>query len=514
MELFLTTLLSNSCGKCPSWRRLVNPDRLHPCPCPWHSWSVDVFVSTNLAPAISLQHSPVDYTIWLDQRLHLPPHATAFQLPLHDIRTYIATMHRLPRAFRLRQQHLVPPRMNRLPQQRRLAHTMPNGKGEPIRYQAVRFKKPGLTMRRIATIGLYGGAIYAYLNLMAKYLDITIEKLDEMELEDEEEEGVDEEDQEGPFYADENSTFIPMTWATKQARTFYKGSDPEWQEFVKMAKDKPRQKKIHEELVQVVYKGAQQHPVIARQLGKDTKVGKYWLDLSFPDGPPPEFERSGIEIGDGYIAWSQQRITPENQWRLMRALWPQAAFNSVWATTKVLAGIQYRRTKQALGWEGKDPFSPEERYRHAVEMMEKQQAAREGKQLGKAQTEPEGNSSAVVNASTATGTNSTQATTGDGKKLPWTFNVPLPPAATTGSTDAPIALAVFQSALSQQWNPKKMEPPKGTFVVQGLVEIRGSRGRMLFDVQSCYDPKAAKYVTVRLHMRNFKRWNQAPRGGP
>ncbi|EME43898.1 hypothetical protein DOTSEDRAFT_71639 [Dothistroma septosporum NZE10] len=421
-------------------------------------------------------------------------------------------MYRLPRAFRLRQQHLVPQRIRRLPQQRRLEHTMYNGKGEPIRYQAVRFKRPGLTMRRVATIGLYCGAVYTYLNIMGKYLNITIESIDEMEVEEEEED--EDEEHEGPFYAAETSAFIPMTWATKQPRTFYKGSDPEWQEFVKMAKDKPRHKKIQEELVQVVYKGAQQHPGIARQLGKDAKIGKYWLDISFPDGPPQEFERSGIEIGDGYIAWSQQRISPESQWRLMRALWPKAAFDSVWATTKVLAGIQYRRAKQALGWEGKDPFSPEERYKHAVEMMEKQQAAREGKQLGKAQTDPERDSSAVVGASAATGTSSTQATTTDGKKLPWTLNVPVPKTNTIGPADAPIALAVFQTALSQQWNPKKMEPPKGTFVVQGLVEIRGARGRMLFDVQSCYDPKAAKYVNVRLGVRNFKRWNQAPRGGP
>ena len=37
---------------------------------------------------------------------------------------------------------------------------------------------------------------------------------------------------------------------------------------------------------------------------------------------------------------------------------------------------------------------------------------------------------------------------------------------------------------------------------------------MLFDVQACYDPKVGKYVAVNAGVRNFKRWNQAPRGGP
>ena len=58
--------------------------------------------------------------------------------------------------------------------------------------------------------------------------------------------------EEGPFYADEESLFIPMTWSTKMARQWYKGSDPEWQEFIKVAKDKVRHKKVQDELVQIV----------------------------------------------------------------------------------------------------------------------------------------------------------------------------------------------------------------------------------------------------------------------
>jgi len=46
-------------------------------------------------------------------------------------------------------------------------------------------------------------------------------------------------------FADSDSWFIPMTWATKLPRTFYKGSDAEWQEFRKMATDNTRQKRIY-----------------------------------------------------------------------------------------------------------------------------------------------------------------------------------------------------------------------------------------------------------------------------
>lgn len=34
-------------------------------------------------------------------------------------------------------------------------------------------------------------------------------------------------------------------------------------------------------------------PHLVRQLGKDIQVQKFWLDIDFPDGPAPEYERSG-----------------------------------------------------------------------------------------------------------------------------------------------------------------------------------------------------------------------------
>ncbi|KAI5366068.1 hypothetical protein Slin15195_G075970 [Septoria linicola] len=421
-------------------------------------------------------------------------------------------MHRLPRAITLRQQQLIRPTIrSRIPlhQQTRLQSRVAwKRNGEQIRVQSVRFKGRGLSMRQVATYGIYIGCLYAYGGMVVKYLGIEVEMLDEMV----EEEEVEEEEIEDDGYAHPDSTFIPLTWSTKLPRTFYKGSDPEWQEFVKIAKDKQRHSKIQNELVQLVFRESVKHPGVARQLGKDTKIGKYWLDISFPDGPPQEYERSGIEIADTYIAWSPQKISPEDQWRLSRVLWPKAAADSLWATGKMLAGINYRRIKQALGWEGKDPFSPEERMRHAIEMHTKQhQQNQSRKQVGQGQLEPNATPDAVSGGANI---QPAKSTSDEAKKLrPWMLDVPMPKPG-EDSMDVPIAMSVFQTTLMKQWNPKKVEPPRGTFVVQGLVEVRGQRGRMMFDVQSCYDPKAAKFTTVNANVRSFKRWNQAPRGGP
>ena len=32
---------------------------------------------------------------------------------------------------------------------------------------------------------------------------------------------------------------------------------------------------------------------VQKLLGQPIKTHKYWLDIDFPDGPPPEYERSG-----------------------------------------------------------------------------------------------------------------------------------------------------------------------------------------------------------------------------
>lgn len=43
-----------------------------------------------------------------------------------------------------------------------------------------------------------------------------------------------------PDVRPDDAIFIPLGWARQCPRTFYKGSDPEWQSFVEFAKDKRR----------------------------------------------------------------------------------------------------------------------------------------------------------------------------------------------------------------------------------------------------------------------------------
>lgn len=176
---------------------------------------------------------------------------------------------------------------------------------------------------------------------------------------------------------------------------------------------------------------------------------------------------------------------------------------------------------EALGIERKpEPGSREAKYQHMLQMI----AAHQGKQAGisKAQTDPGAGAGAVASSESG-GMKSSSAQSSpndsapaqstevpDGRRLPWTVKAPLPSAA---GLDMPIAMHVFGSAFARSWMPEKMEPPRGTFVVSGLVEVKGQRARVLFDIQAFYDPKANRYVVVNASVRNMKRWRQSPRGG-
>ncbi|TKA83892.1 hypothetical protein B0A55_00101 [Friedmanniomyces simplex] len=474
-------------------------------------------------------------------------------------------MHRLPRAFRLRQLQQPPilhhrpsstrPRnFSLIPRRKgeRLSTTLYRPTAEPVRYQAVRFRRPPFFTQRQAIVVLaYTGVAYAYFSLLLRFFEVEIEILDDDE-EDEahehegEREGrevtgeVEEGEGSGIFYADEGNAFIPLTWATSLPRTFYRRSDPEWQEFIKVAKDKPRHKKLQNELVRLVFSSSIKHPAIHSVLGNNPKVGKYWLDMAFPDRPPPEYVRSGLEIGDGFVAWSQQKVTQENQWRITRALWPKAAAQGFWAMGSALAGMQYRRVKQALGWEGRDPGSPEEKYRILVETMEKRQRARRQKiasrgaqQVGEGdatppqqQQTPDGTSTAgavVTSSGTAPASTQQQQQQKQGQHPPTPNKPPpasstfpsLPLPSTTIPTAVPVALHIFNATLSKSWvPPKPLEPPRGAFTITGLVEVRGEKGRVLLDVQGVYDPRTGKFVRAQAGVRALRGWRQDANGGP
>ncbi|KAK5149661.1 hypothetical protein LTR04_006990 [Oleoguttula sp. CCFEE 6159] len=314
---------------------------------------------------------------------------------------------------------------------------------------------------------------------------------------------------------DDDSLFIPLGFAQKMPRTYYRGSDPEWQEFIKFAGDSKRYKAVQEKLVGIVLQGATTHKIISNRLGKDPKVGKYWLDVTFPDGPPQEYERSGLEIGEDYMAWVTKPVSQEQVFRVNRALWPTAAFNSVYASSRVLFKMHFQRVKEMLGFSTKpDLSSPQGQLQQHLQILHQQQQKQQA--TSKTQTEPGGAPGARTSTETTsqpdvkTPGSKAAPTAADAKPSIGVPRIPMP----FGGADVPIAFHVFASTLARNWMPKNMEAPRGSIIVQGLVEVHGSRARCTMDVKAAYDPKTDKYVIVTAGVRRLKRHSQAPRGGP
>ena len=121
-----------------------------------------------------------------------------------------------------------------------------------------------------------------------------------------------EEDQDEVVVPDEppeDAWFIPLGWARQCPPVLYKGSDPEWQSFVAFSKDKQRGLSVRsrslrklcltytnsnpDELAGLVGKHLAGMKGFQMVLGTPIQTRKFWLDVDFPDGPPPEYERGG-----------------------------------------------------------------------------------------------------------------------------------------------------------------------------------------------------------------------------
>ena len=406
--------------------------------------------------------------------------------------------------------------------------------GVQVEGRQVRLVSPLFTPRKLATFALYSVCVGGYLWWVSPEVEIEVTTVgDESHGEGSPAVGGEGEEDE---WSEEDSWFIPLTWAKQLPREYYKGSDPEWEEFRKIAKDQGKLKRVYgkdkvphesrlvvdkiaDELVSVVVAGVTQHPALARAMGKDPQVGKVWLDVTFPDGPPQEYSRKGIEIADEYIAISEQRLTQEEYHRTMRLIWPTGMVNSLYAYIQTMWTFQSQKFRAALGIDTKaQPGSPEYRVNHMLQILQAQQSGNQARTLGKTQTDPGSVGSSAQAGSGMESTTADQAArspTADASSTDdnrWY----MPSMKKSGGQEAEhtIAAAMFAHTLQKSWTHTTREPPRGTCVVTGLVQMKGQRGIVTLDIQAFYDPKAGKFTAINVSPKLLKKRNQAPRGGP
>ncbi|KAL8703869.1 MAG: hypothetical protein Q9201_002958 [Fulgogasparrea decipioides] len=311
-----------------------------------------------------------------------------------------------------------------------------------------------------------------------------------------------------PTKNEEDAIFIPLGFAYQLPRQFYKGTDPEWQSFVKLSHDKNLCNSLKHQLAGLVGRHVGPSPSIEQVLGKGNKPVKFWLDIDFPDRPPPEYERKGIEITEDHIAWTTRPVHPLHYKKLQQALWPTSIASSVWASYKTIASLQYAKLKKHLNLPlNSETSNTSDSNAAELDLRNVHQRMSPEKQKSAPESESEKHTESS-NASKSPGQPSTGSWSSDlSKKLPsW-------PAVPGLDDEIASAMTAFGKTFARTWQPASPPLERGTAVFSGFVELVGPKGVAVLDVVAGYHAAEARWTTVSVSVRRLQQKKQSPKGG-
>ncbi|KAG9199664.1 hypothetical protein G6514_008219 [Epicoccum nigrum] len=410
---------------------------------------------------------------------------------------------------------------NRVPTSRIVRSAARDGH-ESVTIHRVRIQKPFLSRQRLVGAVAITTAIYG----LGHYLGIEVEVQEEGvkekkpgrwkkqirnedgslgEVDDQEanEEGNEENhDGEGDDEEeyDDAILFLPTGLSRPKPLTYYKGSDPEWQEFKRISQDRAKVDKIRQDLVNIV-RTMCTLPEYAAVIGPvDHSKGRVWIEFKFPDGPPIEFERPGYELTED-LEWRKttQDVDATHHVRIMRLLQPTATATALYKDTKRKVGQAWNNLSVYMGWTEK------------IEPLTVQQVMQQTKNPS-TPSPPAVSSTAASSVSpfgTLPGASQRPAaqspSSGAGSEKELGFVLPDPKSLT-------LDLGQFRQDLRRKVAPVP-HMPRGCFLTKALIEVHGEKARVTFNLQAVYDPKFGRYVTVTPSVWNFSKHRQAPKGG-
>jgi hypothetical protein len=321
-----------------------------------------------------------------------------------------------------------------------------------------------------------------------------------------------------------DDVFIPFPLTTKRlAPQPYKGTDPEWHEFVRIAKDKDLQTKLKQSLANGVLQAARKNPVLTMRIGGEIRIRRYWMDVDYPYMAPPEYEASGLKFTDEYIEWTRQPIDSFNAKLLNRVLWPTPMASSFWALGTAVIG---HKTAEIARYFGIAASNPDAQASSAGASSPGPLPSSHNPQIQKALDRVRGNSTRnpgeVRNPSSMT--LNTPAPSG-GKpsaaapsKVPASTGNPQPAGERYWGEDKVKSAVsagfspwqVFMKQFGKSWTPIRPEPPRGSVAFSGLVELESTKCWIVVDVLGWYDPKTKQFNNVMMRLRRLQDKLQSP----
>jgi hypothetical protein len=249
---------------------------------------------------------------------------------------------------------------------------------------------------------------------------------------------------------------------------------------------------------------AQKNPTWTARLGPiNTKKGKQWIELKFPDGPPVEYERPGIELTED-LEWRKTTRPVEhiNHQRMNKILFPTEASNALYQDMKRKVELSWSSLGSYMGWAEKaEPETMQSKLQKFVDMANPSSPTTP-EVSGASSTS---DSSAPTAAQSKQPAESTASAESQVKALG--FVLPDPKSLTLDLTN-------FRQDFRKAFKPYATPTPRGAIMVLGIIEVYGERARITLNVTGVYDPKEKRYVGINAAIWNIVDHRQTPRGGP
>ena len=245
-------------------------------------------------------------------------------------------------------------------------------------------------------------------------------------------------------------------------------------------------------------------PAYVAKIGEvDHKKGRAWIEFKFPDGPPPEYERSGYELTED-LEWRKatRPVESAHHHRLSKVLYPTAAAAALYEDTKRKMERSWDEFAMYMGWAEKtEP--------HVFQQMMQQLSnpSPPGSPVAPTATAapvaPFDTSLPVTTQQSAAQSSPPEA----GSAKDARFALPDPKALT-------LDLGQFRQDFQKANKGYIHHLPRGAFGVHALIEVYGSKARLTLNVVGVYDPKAGRYVGLHANIWNQAAHRQSPKGGP
>ncbi|KAF7593888.1 hypothetical protein BBP40_010699 [Aspergillus hancockii] len=377
----------------------------------------------------------------------------------------------------------------------------------------VKFKRPWIR-RFFSTFFLYGAAFHLWSSFVILQLDDTLDEVYTIQESLPERESVGKTrdndrdrslDHSAEETVDSDPIFIPLGWPQLRKGALYAASDPEWQEFTKISRDREKLQTLRDELASMVQKDASRSKLLLRVLGGPLTVTGFWLVHHFPSRAPPEYGRSGLEIAATGISWVSERMSLEDGDRLRRCIQPLYVALAVKDAYMVLVKRQLSRFNITI--------LEQERVPGVSSLPPHRTLPSDLQTLDGLRSVPQPEAQVV----SPTGPQeSTPRDNGDTRFHPSLListlqRLPLPNFGP--GSDLYAASLAFRWRLKECWARELHHPRRGAFYFIGPVGLKGPRGFCRVEVRGEYDPVTGTWNLVSMQLKDVSIFHQKALGG-